>query len=479
MLQTPRDMNPYQATLKDVLERALSYFDTLDDQPVGVNFSPAALKSQWSDKLPDEGIPVDQIIKELDQASRDGLMSVQSGRFFSWVIGGSHPSALAADWLTSVWDQNAGLYSVAPSASIAEEIAGEWLKQIFHLPAQASFAFVTGCQMAHFTCLNAARNHVYGQVGWDVEKKGLSGAPPIQIISSDQAHISIHRAVRMLGFGTDAIMPMATDAMGKIIVSEFEKAMHGFSGGPAILVLQAGDVNTGVYDDFEKIIPVAHRHNIWVHIDGAFGLWATACKDKAYLTKGIELADSWATDGHKWLNVPYDCGYAFTAHPEAHYRSLTHHASYVTQGGEVRDPMNWTPEFSRRARGFATYAVLRELGTKGIDDLISRTCRFAHEIVTGIGSMDHAEIIALPVINQGLLRFKDPVNGNDDEFTEKVIHEINLTGEAFFQPTTYKGKRCMRVSVSGWRTTEEDVQRTIQTVKTVLEKYNLTLSHSG
>jgi glutamate/tyrosine decarboxylase-like PLP-dependent enzyme len=462
---------------KQALDRAYvlsdQFIELLETGPAGVTLHRQDLIDRWSQELPDKGIPAVQVIDELYEAALPGLMLNQSGRFFSWVIGGSHPAALAADWLTSTWDQNAGMFSVAPSAAIAEEIAGKWLKELLHLPSHASFAFVTGCQMAHFTCLAAARNHLFRKAGWDIEAKGFYGAPPVRLLCSDQKHVTIDRALRMLGFGSDNIISIATDEMGRMSVGDLTIELNKETHVPAIVFLQAGDVNTGIYDDFKKIIPLAHAANAWVHIDGAFGLWASASPKYQHLNKGIENADSWATDGHKWLNVPYDCGYAFTAHPESHRRSMGQQASYLTHDSHARDEMDWNPEFSRRARGFATYAVIRELGSSGIADLIDRTCEYASSIVAQVGEMDHAEVVAKPVINQGLLRFMSPAPSSEkdhDDFTEKVIKAINETGEAFFQPTTFKGKRCMRVSVSGWRTNVRDVSRTVAAIKNSLEK---------
>ncbi|MEP6795445.1 MAG: pyridoxal-dependent decarboxylase [Saprospiraceae bacterium] len=461
-------LNQYKAPLHKALQLSEDFFDTLDSTPVGSMKSHEELLSLWDQKLPETGMDPEQILIDMDKAARPGLHLSQSGRFFSWVIGGSYPTGVAADWLTSAWDQNAGMFTVAPAASIAEEIAGKWLKQILNLPVDASFAFVTGCQMAHFTCLAAARNHLFHQAGWDIEAKGFYGAPRIRVICGDQKHSTINRAMRMLGFGTDILTDVPSDEYGRINVALFEKEFMKEPDVPTLVLLQAGDLNTGVYDDFNAIIPLAHKFNAWVHVDGAFGLWASASKHLSHLTKGIETADSWATDGHKWLNVPYDCGYALTAHPEAHYRSMSQQASYVFEDQTARDSMYWNPEFSRRARGFATYAVIKELGTQGIEELVDRTCAHARSIVEQAGKLPHTEIVAMPVINQGLIRFLDPKGNSEKDhaaYTEKVIHEINESGEAFFQPVTFKGKRCMRVSVSGWRTSDEDVRRTVAAIR--------------
>lgn len=465
--------NLYTAALERAFQHANDYLGDLDSDPVDVELNYEQIKALWDWNLPLDGKPAADVIDELNTSSRPGLVNNQSGRFFSFVIGGSHPSSIAADWLTSAWDQNSGLYIATPSAAVVEEIAGKWLKQLFQLPEYASFAFVTGCQMANFTCLLAARNHIFNQAGWDIEKNGFYGAPKIRIITGEYKHSTVTKALRMLGFGTDRAIQVPCDEHGNInnelVIAEFKRDPEI----PTILILQAGEINTGGYDDFATLIPVAHQHKAWVHVDGAFGLWAKASTKLKHLVKDVETADSWATDGHKWLNVPYDSGYAFIAHPDAHFMSIHQGAAYLRQDDKARDQMNWTPELSRRARGFSTFAAIKELGTTGIENLIERTCKYCTDIVDGIKDHPLAEVLAYPIINQALVQFHHPKEGDieirNGEFTEKVIAEINASGEAFFQPTTFKGKRCMRISVSGWRTNESDVKRTITAIINAIE----------
>jgi glutamate/tyrosine decarboxylase-like PLP-dependent enzyme len=465
--------NPYRLALENALAKSHLFLETLDTAPVGTPETYEGLKSLWDWNLPLEGKASEEVIDELNRSALPGLNHNQSGRFFAWVIGGSHPSAIAADWLTSVWDQNAGLYACTPSSGIAEEIAGSWLKQLLNLPPQASFAFVTGCQMANFTCLNVARNFLFDQAGWDIEANGFYGAPRVRIICGDQKHNTITRALRMLGFGRNVMVELPTDKHGKLHVDEVRKEFERDRDTPTMVLLQAGEIHTGAFDDFRSIIPIAHAHNAWVHIDGAFGLWAAASPQYAHFLAGAEEADSWATDGHKWLNVPYDSGYAFIAHPAAHFKTFTSQAGYLKEDGKARDEYNWTPELSRRARAYTTYAVIKELGSTGISNLVERCCRHATAIVEGAGKLPHVEVLAYPVINQGIVRFRNPSAGEDeskhDQFTEQVIAAINATGEAFFQPSTFKGKRCMRVSVSGWRTNEDDVRRAIAAISDAIE----------
>jgi len=466
-------INHFYAPLQKAFSLGNNFLNELDTHPVGPILSYEELKSLWNWDLPEKGKPAEEVIEELNESTIPGLNLNQSGRFFAWVIGGSHPSAIAADWLTSVWDQNAGLYACTPSSGIVEEIAGAWLKQLLKLPPQASFAFVTGCQMANFTCLNVARNYLFDQAGWDIEAEGFYGAPRIRIICSDHKHNTITRALRMLGFGRNVLVELPSDKDGKLHVDEVRKEFERDHVTPTMVILQAGEIHTGAFDDFKSIIPLAHAHNAWVHIDGAFGLWAAASPKYTHLLEGAEDADSWATDGHKWLNVPYDSGYAFIAHPAAHFKTFTSQAGYLKEDGKARDEYNWTPELSRRARGYTTYAVIKELGSTGIENLVERCCRHAAAIVEGAGQLPHTEVLAYPIINQGLLRFKNPLGGDveslHDQFTEQVIAAINASGEAFFQPSTFKRKRCMRVSVSGWRTNEDDVRRTIAAIGDAIE----------
>jgi glutamate/tyrosine decarboxylase-like PLP-dependent enzyme len=448
--------NIYTSALAKAFSHANDFLHHLDTDPVDVELDYEAMKALWDWQLPQHGLSADKVVDELNASALPGLVHNQSGRFFSFVIGGSHPSSIAADWLTSAWDQNAGLYVATPAAGIVEEIAGEWLKKIFRLPSHASFAFVTGGQMANFTCLNAARNHVFNLAGWNIERDGFYGAPKVRIIAGDQKHSTITKSLRMLGFGSDRMIQIPSNADSTINVELLLAEFKRDPNIPTILILQAGDIHTGGFDDFKSIIPVAHQHNAWVHIDGAFGLWAAASKKHEHHMEGASLADSWSVDGHKWLNVPYDSGYSFIAHPDAHFLSLNQHAAYLSQDEKARDQMNWTPELSRRARGFATWAAIKELGVDGIESLVDRLCAHALAIVDGIADHPQVEVLAYPIINQGMVRFHYPDGlhdtNRDDQFTDEVIHRINRSGEIFVQPSVFKGKRGMRISVSGWRT---------------------------
>jgi len=421
--------------------------------------------------LVDDGVEAAQVLEELVADVAGGVLGSAGGRFFGWVIGGSVPVALAADWLTSVWDQNAAIHACGPAVAVMEEIAGKWLKDLLGLPPDAGFAFTTGSQLAHVTGLAAARHALLARHGWDVARRGLAGAPPIRILTSNQRHGSIERAVRLLGLGDENVIDLPVDAQGRLEVEALATAL-GTSDRPTIVILQAGDLHIGAFDQFAELIPVARRHGAWVHVDGAFGLWVNASPKYRHLVTGVDRADSWATDGHKWLNVPYDSGYVFVADPQAQRDAVSHRTSYTTVVEGARDQIDWNPEWSRRARGVATYAAIRQLGRRGIADLIDRTCRHAYALVTGIGALPGAEVVWTPTINQGLVRFlsrKPTATAADhDARTDEVIARILETGEAFFGGTTWQDMRCMRVSVCNWQTSAEDVYRAIAAVEKVL-----------
>jgi len=461
--------DPSLGVLTLAQQHAFAFLNNLDEAPVGATVDVQTLRQQLNKPLADSGLPPEQVITELVRDVSGGLIGSAGGRFFGWVIGGAVPAALAADWLTATWDQNGALYATSPAAAVVEEVAGAWLKEVLQLPAHASFALVSGCQMAHATCLAAARHALLAERSWSVEDKGLYGAPPIRILTSSQRHGSFERAVRLLGLGRQQVICLTSDDNDRLEPAALEKALEADSSAPTIVLLQAGDINIGAFDDFESLIPIAKRYGAWVHVDGAFGLWAAASPRYRQLVKGVEAADSWATDGHKWLNVPFDSGYAFIANPDAHRASMSHRAPYLTHQEDARDEMDWNPEWSRRARGFSTYAALRQLGREGVADLIDRCCRHAHEIVMGIGKLAGAEVLREPIINQGLVRFLDPSSEQDhDRRTDEVIAAIVASGEAFFGGTTWRGKRAMRVSVCNWRTSPEDVQRSINSVARIL-----------
>jgi glutamate/tyrosine decarboxylase-like PLP-dependent enzyme len=465
----------YHDVLQKTLGHALAHLEHLDDHPASAPSSLTELRNRLVRPLEDAGMAPGQVIDEMVADVAGGLSGNPGGRFYAWVVGGSVPAALAADWLTATWDQNAALYACAPAAAVIEEACGAWLKELLCLPDDASFALVTGCQAAHLTCLAAARNHLLNARGWDVEQQGLHQAPPVRIVCGDQRHGTVERAVRLLGLGRDAFVDVAVDADGRVTPDTLERALAAEPDTATIVSLQAGNVDTGAYDAFESLIPIAHRHGAWVHVDGAFGLWVGVSDRYRDLVAGVGTADSWATDGHKWLNVPYDSGYAFVAHPEPHRASMSHRAAYLTHDEDARDQMDWNPEWSRRGRGVATYAAIRQLGRSGIAEIVERTCAHAAALVQGIAALPGTEVVWEPTINQGLVRFLAPdslANDTDhDQHTQEIIDNIAAGGEAFFSGTTWQGMRCMRVSVSSWQTTAADVQRSVTAVQRALESH--------
>src|SRR5579864_893835 len=453
-----KEDSAFRRPLEFALRHALAHLENLDGLPVAATASLETLRSRLGTALTDDGLDAEQVITDLVQNVAGGIVGSAGGRFFGWVVGGLLPAALAADWLTAAWDQNAGIYVSGPAAAVVEEVAGGWLKEILGLPAGASFALVTGCQMAHATCLAAARHALLDRTGWDVEQQGLYGAPPIRLLTSTERDGTIDRAVRLLGLGRAQVIDLPADAHGRLQPNVLERALEVNASTPTIVLLQAGDLNIGAYDPFDTLISIARRHAAWVHVDGAFGLWVAASARYRHLVQWVVAADSWATDGHKWLNVPYDCGYAFIVHPGPHRAAMSYRAPYLTHDADARDQMDWTPEWSRRARGFSTYAALRQLGRDGIAELIDRCCLHAHSLATRIGALPGAELLSEPILNQALVRFGDR--------TDEVIAAAVATGEAFFGGTTWRGHRAMRISVCNWQTTEQDVDRAVTAIKT-------------
>ncbi|HEY1330674.1 MAG TPA: pyridoxal-dependent decarboxylase [Actinomycetota bacterium] len=436
---------------------AADYLETLEERPVGSRASRDEVLRALGGSLPERPEDPAAIVEALHDAAARGTTATGSGRFFGFVVGGALPSAIAVDWLTSTWDQNAGLFVLGPTASVVEEVAGAWLCELFGLPVDASVAFVTGCQMAHVTCLAAARHDVLERAGWDVEQDGLAGAPPIRIVAGAKYHVTVEVALRFLGMGRGALRVVPADAGGRMVTDGLRDVLGEYDG-PTIVCAQAGEVNTGAFDDLNAVADAAADAGAWMHVDGAFGLWAAAGPATRHLVDGVERADSWATDAHKWLNVPYDCGLAFTAHPQAHLAATSAHAEYLmkSDAGSERDESDWTPDFSRRARGYTVYAAIRALGRQGVVDLVERTCRHARELAEGIGGLAGCEVLNDVVLNQVLLRFAD------DETTDRVLAAVQDGGEAWPSGTTWDERRAIRLSVSNWRTSDRDVARTVE-----------------
>ena len=462
-------MTPMNPELERAAELAAEYLGALDERPVSHEPDPEELRARLQKELTDEGLPGLEVLEELCADTAEGLLHTQSARFFGWVIGGALPVSIAADWLASTWDQNAAAYACSPSASVVEDVVASWVKELLGLPTRASYAFVTGCQMAHVTALAAARQRMLADRGWSVEEEGLAGSPPIRVLAGTH-HETLVRALRMLGIGTRALVPVATEEDGTLDVADLEARLAEDGEAPTIVALAAGDLNRGCFDPFEAACDVAHAHGAWVHVDGAFGLWAAASQRLRHHVRGVEKADSWATDAHKWLNVPYDSGLAFVADTEAHRAALSIGVGYRIEVPGVRDQIEWNPEWSRRARGFPLYAALRTLGRDGVARMIEGSCDRARELVDLLSQLPGVEVLAEPLINQGLVRFLDPA-GEHDARTEELIRRINVSGEAWFGPTTWNGMRVMRVSVSNFRTSAEDVERAARAVAGVLSDF--------
>jgi len=390
-----------------------------------------------------------------------GAVATAGPRYFGFVVGGSLPAAVAADWLLSSWDQNSGIYVLSPLVSVIEQITGAWLRELAGLPPTMSFGFVTGCQMANFTGLAAARHRVLQNAGWNVEANGLFGAPPIEVFVGEEAHYTIAMALRLLGLGAERVRRIATDGQGRMRADELRAAVLGGSNrarvngnGPAIICAQAGNVNTGAFDPLEEIAKIAKERGGWLHVDSAFGMWAAASPQHTSLVRGIEKSDSIATDGHKWLNVPYDCGIVFCADEAAHRAAMSLAAAYIVATGNERDPHEFVPEESRRARAVPVYAALRSLGREGFAELIEKNCRQARRFADGLAAAGF-EVLNDVVLNQVLVSFGTP------EETKRTIAAIQEDGTCWCGGTVWKGRTAMRISVSNWSTTDEDVERSV------------------
>jgi glutamate/tyrosine decarboxylase-like PLP-dependent enzyme len=436
--------------LRRTAEIAADYLESLDERPVFPRTTPDELREALGGPLPEEPLDPGEVVDELAEAAEPGVVAIGSGRYFGFVIGGALPAALAADWLTTAWDQNAGLYAGGPSASVVEQVTRDWLLDLLGLPGESSIGFVTGTQMAHVTGLAAARFHALDGVGWDVNHQGLAGAPPIRVLVGEKRHVTIDRALRLLGLG--APTAVAADDQGRMKPQALREAL---GEGPTIVCAQAGEVNTGAFDPLPEIADACEEFGAWLHVDGAFGIWAAVSPRLRHLVSGLERADSWTTDAHKWLNVPYDSGIVLCAHPESHRNAMTVSASYLIQdegARRVRDQVDWVPEFSRRARGFAVYAALRSLGRSGLVDLVERCCEAASRFGEAIAGLDGVELLNEVVLNQVLFRFET------DERTDEVLAEVQRDGRIWLSGTTWDGRKAIRVSVSNWQTGDEEIE---------------------
>ena len=456
-------MNDERKILERVLEEATGFLDGLPVRPVAARTDVEGVAAALRRPLPEEGAEPLEVIEELIAGAEPGVVAMPSGRFFGWVIGGVLPATLAADWLTSTWDQNAGLLASSPAAAGAEWVASEWLLDLLGLPTTSAVGFVTGAMIANFTCLAAARHEVLRRAGWNVERDGLPGAPPVTVIVGEERHETIDLALRFLGLGEERSIVVPVDDQGRIRLDALTDTLARVSNTPLIVCLQAGNVHSGAFDPIADAIDLAHEYGAWVHVDGAFGLWAAASARYRYLVTGVERADSWATDAHKTLNVPYDSGIAIVANAGAMYAAMGVHAAYLIQD-ERPDPFATVPEFSRRARGFTVWAALRSLGRHGVAEMVERFCALARRFAVGLSELDGVSVVNDVVFTQVCVSF------GTDEVTREVATRLLKDGTAWMTPSTWHGQAVLRISVSNWRTTDEDVDRTLAAVRRVLSE---------
>jgi glutamate/tyrosine decarboxylase-like PLP-dependent enzyme len=445
--------------LREATERAIRYHANLNARGVAPSSEAVNNLMRFRERLPQKPSDPEIVLALLDEIGSPATMSSAGGRFFGFVTGGSLPAALAANWLAGAWDQNAFSFASSPAAVVLEEVALGWLIDALALPPECGGAFVTGATMANFTALAAARNAVLGRFGWDVEAEGLFGAPEVKVVVGAEAHPTLLKALGMLGLGRKRLTTIPVDGQGRMradalpVLSESE---------PTIVCIQAGNVNTGAFDPAAEVCAVAREAGAWVHVDGAFGLWAAASTERAHLASGVAKADSWATDAHKWLNVPYDSGLAIVRRPETLRAAMSISAAYLP-AGEVREPMQYTPEASRRARGVEVWAALRSLGREGLAALVERNCEYATRFAGGFTDAGY-EVLNEVALNQVLVSF------GDEEATRRVVAGVQAEGTCWCGGTVWQGRAAMRVSVSSWATTVEDVEQSLEAILRVASR---------
>src|SRR6188508_2609541 len=463
------DDDPDAATgglLRHAADLAIDYREGLPDRRVGIapGLTVDDLRARLGGPLPVDGTDPRVVIDELADGVDPGLIAMSGPRYFGFVIGGSVPASLAADWLTSAWDQNVGLYLGTPAASVVEEVVADWLLELLGLPAGTTVGFVSGATMANFTAMAAARHAVLRTAGWDVEEQGLQGAPKVRVVCGQDVHISLLNALRYVGLGRGRLERMPVDDEGRMDPAALAEALRG-RDEPTIVCAQVGEVNTGAFDALDRIVPIVREHpNAWLHVDGAFGLWAAASPRLRHLVRGIEGADSWGTDAHKWLNVPYDAGLVFVRDAAAHRAAMGIAAAYLPPApGQERDPFDYVPEMSRRARAFPIYAAIRSLGTTGIAEMVERCCDIAARMARQLANHPEVRIVNEVVLNQVLVAVGDGAT------TAAVVDRIQTDGVLWLGATTFHGTPALRISVSGWNTTEADADRSVSAILAAVE----------
>lgn len=453
-------MNELDLALRQIAEHISGYRRDLSESPVGPRATRAEIRSGMSEPVPETGLSTQEVVAELIERATPGLMASAGPRYFGFVVGGSLDAALAADVLTSGWDQVGFNEALSPAALAFEDVAGGWLKELLRIPAGASVGFVTGAQAANTVGLAAGRWKVLRDKGWDVGLDGVFGAPRIRVVVGEERHATVDRSLRLLGIGENAMAVVPAGRDGSMDVSLLADILDGEPEAPTIVVAQSGNVNTGAFDDLVRISDEVHRRGSWLHVDGAFGLWAAASPELTHWVDGLEGADSWGCDGHKWLNVPYDSGYAFCAHPDVHATAMAYTAEYLTGqvAGREFGGGDYVPESSRRARGFATWATIRSLGRTGVIELIDRCCRLARRLAETAPAIPGVQIVNDVVLNQVLIRV------GDSSFTHTVEELIQRDGTVWLGGTAWRGERLLRVAVSNWSTSEEDIDLTVDAI---------------
>jgi len=445
------------AAMRRAAELGLQFLADVGERHVGSRADAAAVRARLGGPLPEHGTDPVRVVEALAEAVEPGLVGSAGPRYFGFVVGGALPASAAVDWLTTAWGQNAALHALSPAAAGAEEVAGQWMLELLGLPADASFGLPTGAGLGNAVGLAAARHAVLAKAGWDVEAAGLYGAPPITVVIGDEAHATLLTALQYLGLGRERVTRVATDDQGRMRADEARDVIAR-TDGPLIVCAQAGNVNTGAFDPVGEIAEaLVGRPDGWIHVDGAFGLWAAASPGLRHLVDGVERADSWSTDAHKWLNVGYDCGFVAVRDAAAHRAAMATTAAYLLRS-EQREPWEWVLDSSRRARGFALYAAIRSLGRSGVTTLVERCCALARRLADGLRDAEGIEVLNDVVLNQVLVRF------GDDDRTREVIARIQDDGTAWMGGTTWHGTAAMRVSVSSWATTERDIDRTLEAI---------------
>jgi glutamate/tyrosine decarboxylase-like PLP-dependent enzyme len=456
-------MDARERAMRRASELAIDYLRGLDERHVGARTDAASLAGQLGGPVPDEGQDPEAVVEEMARVLDAGLVASAGARYFGFVVGGALPASAAADWLTGAWSQNAVLHALSPAAAAAELVAGAWMLDLLGLPPNAGVGFPTGAGLGNAVGLAAARHAVLAKAGWDVEARGLYGAPEIRVVIGDEAHSTILTALQYLGLGRERVVRIPADDQGRMRAELLPEALD--RDLPTIVCIQAGNVNSGAFDPADAMADAVSAHpNAWLHVDGAFGLWANVSPELRHLVAGVGRADSWATDAHKWLNVGYDCGFVAVRDATAQRAAMSARAPYLMQDHDQRDGWEFVLDSSRRARGFIVYAALRSLGRNGVREMVERCCRLARRMAERLAAADGVEILNDVVLNQVLVRFTPRDGGDADAFTRGVMTRVQDEGEAWMGGTTWQGKAAIRISVSNWSTTEADIDRTADAI---------------